>query len=83
MKKIIKYPGFWKSVAGLTLIFIFVYNAVDVFIKFEADFSAYLEFRFASENIGRLIITNLSGGFVYGFIVTYFKFKQKVKNNNQ
>lgn len=83
MKKIVNYPGFWKSVAGLAFVFILVYNAVDVFLKFDANFLAYVEFRFGSENIGRLIITNLLGGFIYGFIVTYFKFKHKVKINNQ
>ncbi len=83
MKKVIQQEGFWKSVAGLAGLFIVIYNVVDVFLKFDSSFSAYAAYRFDPDNIVRFIFTNLAGGFVYGFIVTYFKFKQNVKKQEK
>ncbi|MGM0636410.1 MAG: hypothetical protein ACQESK_10125 [Bacteroidota bacterium] len=79
--KVINTPGFWKSVFGLALAFILVYNLVDIFMKFDFSFADYAEYRFAPDNLTRFFIANIGSGIVYGFVVTFFKFRSKIKKN--
>ncbi len=81
--KIVTTKGFGKSVLVLSLAFIVIYNLVDVGMKYEFDFSLYVEDRFAKENLLRFFSANIGSGFVYGFIVSFFKFRGKVKNETE
>lgn len=79
-KKVISTPGFWKSVFFLGLMFAIIYDVLDLFFSFGFDFETYVNVYFSStQNIIRFLMANVVGGFIYGFIVTYFKFKNKLK----
>lgn len=80
--KVICYKGFWKSVSFLTIMFIIIYNLVDWGFSLEFDFNAFINQRLASENLLRFIFANILSGFVYGFIVSFFKFRNRIKNEN-
>ncbi len=79
--KIISTPGFWKSVFGLAIVFVIIYNIVDLGIGFSFDIGAYAADRFASSNLLRFFTANIGSGIVYGFVVTFFKFRSKIKQN--
>ncbi|MCH8534870.1 MAG: hypothetical protein LAT51_07375 [Flavobacteriaceae bacterium] len=79
--KVIHTPGFLKSVASLAIAFIVIYNLVDLGIGYKFDLSLFIEKRFASDNLLRFFVANIGSGFVYGFIVTFFKFRSKIKQN--
>lgn len=79
--KIVNTPGFWKSVFYLALAFIVIYNLVDIGMGYSFDLSLYAEKRFQRSNLLRFFVANIGSGFVYGFIVTFFKFRSKIKQN--
>lgn len=82
--KVLFAKGFLKSVLYLAVAFILIYNLVDVIIKFDFDFSLYLKGRLAKDNLLRFFVANIGSGFIYGFIVSYFKFKSKLsKQDNE
>jgi hypothetical protein len=81
--QVIKHRGFWKSVIFLALMFMVIYNIADVFMVFEGSFSSYVSERFASENLLKFFAANISSGFVYGFIVSFFKFRGKIKKDSK
>lgn len=81
--KVISHPGFWKSVVFLASMFILIYNIADVFMAFDGSFSAYINERFAVEHLLRFFTANIASGFVYGFIISFFKFKSKIKQEGQ
>lgn len=81
LNKIVHTQGFLKSVLYLAIAFIIVYNLVDIGFKFNFDVALYIEERFAKDNLLRFFVANIGSGFVYGFIISYFKFRGKVKNN--
>lgn len=81
LSKILHTKGFLKSVLYLAIAFIAVYNLVDIGIKFNFDVSLYIQERFASDNLLRFFVANIGSGFVYGFIISYFKFRGKVKKD--
>ena len=72
-KKIINYKGFWRSVIVLGVSFVVLF----VLIKWAFDgFSATF---FSERNPYLLIGGSLAAGLVYGFFVSYGKFKNKLK----
>lgn len=77
--KVISHKGFWRSVTFLSAMFIIIYNFADLWMVFEFDTTAYIEERFAVDNILRFSFANIFSGFVYGFIVSFFKFRGKIK----
>ncbi len=79
--KIINTSGFWKSVFYLALAFIVIYNLVDIGMGYSFDLGLYAENRFQTSNLPRFFVANIGSGFVYGFIVTFFKFRSKIKQN--
>lgn len=81
--KILYAKGFIKSVSYLAIAFILIYNIVDIIVKFEFDFLLYVNQRFAKDNLIRFFLANVGSGFVYGFIVSYFKFKKKLKKEEE
>jgi hypothetical protein len=81
--KIICYKGFWPSVIFLSAMFIIIYNLADWGMVFDFDFQAYTKERFASDQLLRFLFANILSGLVYGFIVSFFKFRSKIKRQNQ
>ncbi|PVW17097.1 hypothetical protein [Marixanthomonas spongiae] len=72
-KKIVTHKGFWKSVISLAIAFVFLFIIVKWALDgFSGDF-------FAERNPYLLIGGSLLAGLVYGFFVTYGKFKNKLK----
>ncbi len=72
-KEIINYKGFWKSVVTLAITFAFVFTlikwAIDGFRS--SFFSEFDPLKF----FGGVLLA----GFVYGFFVTFGKFRNKLK----
>ena len=83
-KQVITTKGFWKSVVFLGLLFALVYDIIDLWFSFGFDISTYTKVYFSdSSRIIRFLIANIIGGFIYGFIITFFKFRTRIKENQQ
>ena len=72
-KKIINHKGFWKSVLSLTIAFALVF----ILIKWAID--GFKMSFFTESDPVRFIVGVLLAGFVYGFFVTFGKFRAKLK----
>ncbi|PZW41429.1 MULTISPECIES: hypothetical protein [Mesonia] len=83
LKKITKMPTFWKSVAMLSIMFIIIYNIINLGFSFGFDTSAFAESNLQQPYLFRFLAANLVGGFLYGFIMTYFKFKSRLKEEEK
>ncbi|NBC58243.1 MAG: hypothetical protein GVY05_08180 [Bacteroidetes bacterium] len=81
--KVISHKGFWRSVTFLSVMLIIVYNLVDWGMAFNFDVSDFLNERFKSEKLLQFIFANILSGFVYGFIISFFKFRNKLKKSSQ
>lgn len=81
--KIICYKGFWPSVVFLSVMFIIIYNLADWGMVFDFDFQAYIDERFDAEHLLRFLFANVLSGLVYGFIISFFKFRAKIKKQDQ
>ena len=77
--KVICASGFWIDVIKLAAIFIAIYNTVDIWFNFSFDLELYAEAKFSSDKILRFFVANILSGFVYGFIVSFFKFRNRIK----
>lgn len=80
--KVISHKGFWKSVIFLSIMFIILYNIADLWMVFDFNTSAYLNERLNNDNLLKFIFANIFSGFIYGFIISFFKFRTKIKNSN-
>lgn len=80
--RVISHKGFWKSVTFLSIMFIIIYNLVDWGLAFDFDFKAFIENRFHIDKLLKFIFANILSGFVYGFIISFFKFRKKIKVEN-
>ena len=74
--------GFWVDVLKLAGIFILIYNAVDIWLNFSFDLELFAEEKFQSGKLLRFFVANILSGFVYGFIVSFFKFRNRIKKEN-
>lgn len=75
-KKVITAKGFWKSVLSLMIAFVVLFTLIKWAIE---GFSlAY----FTERNPWVLFLTLFVAGFVYGFFVTFGKFRARLKENN-
>ena len=72
-KKVLNTKGFWKSVFSLAIAFALIFTLIKWAI--EGFKIAY----FTESNPLMLIFTILLAGFVYGFFVTFGKFRAKLK----
>lgn len=81
-QRVISTKGFWRSVTILAIGFIFIYNIVDLWFAYDFEWSAYFENRLSKENLLRFFVANIMSGFVYGFVVTYLKFRGNIKKND-
>ncbi|RRO21399.1 hypothetical protein EIG84_04470 [Flavobacteriaceae bacterium 14752] len=80
--KVICHKGFWRSVIFLTLMFIIIYNLVDWGMAFNFDFQTFIKERLNPDKLLKFIFANILSGFVYGFIISFFKFRKKLKHLN-
>lgn len=76
-KRVINTKGFWKSVLSLGLAFAILF----AIIKWAID-GFNLAF-FAERNPCVFVLTLLLAGFVYGFFVTFGKFRAKIKEKEK
>lgn len=72
--KVISLQGFWKSVFSLGIAFIVVF----VIVKWAIE-GLKMEYFTSIQNPINTILGLLLCGFVYGFLVTFGKFKAKLK----
>ncbi len=77
-QKIISTQGFWKSVMSLGIAFSLLF----VIIKWaiEGFDSAYFS---SLQNPVSFVLGLLVGGFIYGFLVTFGKFRGKLKKEEE
>lgn len=72
--------SYWKSVLGLSVAFIVVYNLImAVFDGF--SFAALITK--ATEEPLRFLIANVLSGLLYGMIIAYFQFSKKLKEQQR
>ena len=81
--KVICGDGFWVDVLKLAGIFILIYNSVDIWLNYSFDLSLYADAKFQSDKLLRFFVANILSGFVYGFIVSFFKFRNRIKKKIQ
>lgn len=75
-KRVINTKGFWKSVLALALAFAVVFALIKWALSgFEMTF-------FEEQNPITFMLTLLLAGFVYGFFVTFGKFRAKLKERD-
>lgn len=75
-KRVLNTKGFWKSVFALAISFAVLFTLIKWAIEgFEMAY-------FTERNPVMFIFTILLAGFVYGFFVTFGKFRAKLKQND-
>lgn len=75
-KRVINTKGFWQSVLWLAIAFAIIFTLLKWAIEgFEMAY-------FTERNPVMFILTLLLAGFVYGFFVTFGKFRAKLKEND-
>lgn len=75
-KQVIGTKGFWKSVFSLALAFAIIFALIKWAIE------GFAVSYFTDRNPIVFILTLLLAGFIYGFFVTFGKFRSKIKENN-
>ncbi len=80
--KIISAKGFWVDVVKLAAVFILIYNVVDLWLNYSFDLALYAETKFQTDKLLRFFVANILSGFVYGFVVSFFKFRKRIKNES-
>lgn len=76
-KQIVYLRAFWKSVLGLALAFIVVYNLIMVIFD---GFTFQPLIDKATYQPVRFFIANIVSGVFYGLIISYFQFRKKMKD---
>lgn len=76
-KRVITYPGFWKSVIALALAFVLL------FIIFKWIIDGFKLSFFTGDNGPLFFGGAILAGLVYGFFVTYGKFWKKLKEGDR
>jgi len=77
-KKVTSTPGFWKSVFSLGLAFVILF----VLIKWAIE-GFKMEYFMAIQNPGLTLIGLAFGGFIYGFLAAFGKFRGKILKDEQ
>ena len=76
-KKVINHEGFWRSVVSLAIAFALVFILIKWAISgFESAF-------FAQGDPVRFFAGIVLAGFVYGFFVSFGKFRARIKNQER
>lgn len=82
-KEVIAVKGFWKSVIILGILFLFIYNGIDLLFSYEFDVDKYLDEKLSEKLLLRFVVANILGGFAYGFIVTFLQFRGRLKKQQE
>lgn len=83
-KKVIQTAGFWKSVVFLGVLFALVYDIIILWFDFGFDIGNYVHTYFANaQSVLKFLVANVLGGFLYGFIITFGKFRAKLKEQER
>jgi hypothetical protein len=77
-QKVISTPGFWRSAFSLGIAFASIF----VIIKWGIE-GFNMEYFNSIINPFSFVIGLLVGGFIYGFLVTFGKFRAKLKKEEQ
>lgn len=77
--EIIKAKGFWKSVTRVSLTFVFVMLVFRIGIVYQFDFSKFAQTELSRDKIFMFFVSNILVWIIVGFLLTYFKFKKKIK----
>lgn len=77
-QKIISTQGFWKSVFSLGIAFALLF----VIIKWAIE-GFKMEYFISMQNPLLFVLGLVVGGFVYGFFVTYGKFRGRLKKEEE
>ena len=76
-QKVISHKGFWKSVISLTIAFALIFTLFKwILAGFDMTF-------FSEINMLKFLAGVFFAGFVYGFFVTFGKFRSKLKSKEQ
>ncbi len=77
LKRVINTKGFWKSVFSLAIAFALLFTVIKWAIEgFEIAY-------FTERNPLVFFLTLCVAGFVYGFFVTFGKFRSKIKEGDK
>ena len=79
-KQITTSKAFWKSVLGLALTFIVIYNLIMVIFD---GFTFEPLIAKAQNTPVRFFIANIVSGFIYGLVVAYLQFNRKFKERKR
>jgi hypothetical protein len=82
-KEVIAVKGFWRSVIILGILFLIIYNGIDLVFSYEFSIDKFIEEKLSDRLMLRFIISNILGGFAYGFIVTFLQFRSKLKKQKE
>jgi len=74
--KVISTQGFWKSVFSLGIAFVLLF----VIVKWAIE-GFKMEYFTAIQNPGMTVLGLMLSGFIYGFLVTFGKFRAKMKKD--
>jgi NhaP-type Na+/H+ or K+/H+ antiporter len=74
--KVISIQGFWKSVFSLAIAFILLF----VIVKWAIE-GFKMEYFTAIQNPFATLLGLIVCGFIYGFLVTFGKFRAKIKKD--
>ena len=76
-KKVINHDGFWRSVVSLAIAFALV------FILIKWAISGFESAIFSQGDSVRFFAGMVLAGFIYGFFVTFGKFRAKIKKQER
>ncbi len=83
-KRIINSKSFWRSVAGMGIIFAIVYQLISMLFEYGGfHFSAFYEDKLSGDKWIRFAIGTLLAAFLYGFIVSYGQFRSRFKKEEK
>lgn len=83
-KKIINDKSFWKSVIFLGLGFAIIYQVITMLLEYGGfNFSAFYEEKLAGDQWIRFLIGTVLAAFIYGFIVSYGRFRSQIKKQER
>ena len=71
--------GFWPDVVKLAAVFVIIYNGVDIWLNYSFDLALYAEAKFESDKLLRFFVANILIGFMYGFVISFYKFRNRIK----
>lgn len=83
-KRIVSDKLFWRSVIGLGILFALIYHIITMLFEYGGfDFAQFFEDKLSEGNWIGFVVGTLLAAFAYGFIISYGKFRSKIKNEER